>query len=52
MIAKIGRGNNLYGALTYNYQKVEKENAQVLYTNKIIEAPDGSYSIATAVPFF
>jgi hypothetical protein len=45
MIAKITRGSNLYGALTYNYQKVEKENAQVLFTQKIIEAPDGSYSV-------
>ncbi len=35
----------MYGALTYNYQKVEKENAQVLFTQKIIEVPDGSYSI-------
>jgi hypothetical protein len=45
MIAKIARGTNLYGALTYNYQKIEKENAQVLFTQKIIEAPDGSYSV-------
>ncbi|PVX46765.1 relaxase/mobilization nuclease-like protein [Flavobacterium sp. 103] len=45
MIAKIARSSNLYGALTYNYQKVEKENAQVLFTQKIIEAPDGSYSV-------
>jgi hypothetical protein len=45
MIAKIARGSNLYGALTYNYHKVEKENAQVLFTQKIIEAPDGSYSV-------
>jgi hypothetical protein len=44
MIAKIGRGNNLYGALVYNQLKVEKENGQVLYTNKIIETPDGSYA--------
>nr|WP_315211323.1 conjugal transfer protein MobB [uncultured Flavobacterium sp.] len=44
MIAKIGRGNNLYGALAYNQLKVEKENGQVLYTNKIIETPDGSYA--------
>ena len=44
MIAKIGRGNTLYGALAYNQLKVEKENGQVLYTNKIIETPDGSYA--------
>jgi hypothetical protein len=45
MIAKISRGSSLYGALTYNYQKVEKQNAQVLSTQKIIESPDGSYSL-------
>ncbi|MBF4473420.1 conjugal transfer protein MobB [Flavobacterium sp. HJJ] len=45
MIAKISRGNSLYGALNYNYQKVEKQNARVLFTQKIIEAPDGSYSL-------
>ncbi|PWJ90637.1 relaxase/mobilization nuclease-like protein [Flavobacterium araucananum] len=45
MIAKITKGISLYGALIYNYQKVEKENAQVLFTQKIIEAPDGSYSM-------
>jgi hypothetical protein len=45
MIAKISRGSSLYGALTYNYQKVEKQNAQVLFTQKIIESPDGSYSL-------
>jgi hypothetical protein len=45
MIAKIGRGNNLYGALTYNQLKVEKDNGQVLYTSKIIQTPDGSYTV-------
>ncbi|TDO68867.1 relaxase/mobilization nuclease-like protein [Flavobacterium chryseum] len=45
MIAKIARGASLYGALAYNYQKVEKENAHILFTQKIIEAPDGSYSM-------
>jgi hypothetical protein len=28
MIAKIEEGNNLYGALTYNQLKVEKDNGQ------------------------
>lgn len=46
MIAKIGRGSNLYGALIYNQLKVEKESGQVLYTNKIIETPDGSYAVS------
>lgn len=46
MIAKIGRGENLYGALAYNQAKVEKEKAQILLTNRIIETPDGHYSVA------
>ncbi|MBW4362301.1 conjugal transfer protein MobB [Flavobacterium taihuense] len=52
MIAKIGRGCNLYGALAYNQLKVEKENGQVLYTNKIIETPDGSYAVSQLVRSF
>ena len=52
MIAKIGRGNNLYGALAYNQQKVEKENGQVLYTNKIIETPDGIYATSQLLRSF
>ena len=39
MVAKIERGSNLYGALAYNQLKVEKENGQVLLTNKIMETP-------------
>jgi hypothetical protein len=46
MIAKIGRGSNLYGALAYNQLKVEKENGQILFTNRIIETPNGQYSVA------
>lgn len=46
MIAKIGRGSNLYGALAYNQLKVEKENGQILFTNKVIETANGQYSVA------
>ena len=52
MIAKIGRGSNLYGALVYNQLKVENENGQVLYTNKIIETPDGSYATSQLLRSF
>ncbi|MCX2680772.1 relaxase/mobilization nuclease domain-containing protein [Galbibacter sp. EGI 63066] len=44
MVAKIGRGSYLYGALAYNQLKVENENGQVLLTNKMIETPHGQYS--------
>ncbi|MFV8369462.1 conjugal transfer protein MobB [Flavobacterium sp. LB2R40] len=52
MIAKIGRGSNLYGALVYNQLKVEKEKGQVLYTNKIIETPEGSYATSQLLRSF
>ena len=38
MIAKIGRSSNLYGALAYNNLKVEKENGQILFANKILNS--------------
>ncbi|MEZ7497864.1 conjugal transfer protein MobB [Flavobacterium sp. Arc3] len=46
MVAKIGRGLNLTGVLTYNQLKIEKENAEVLFTHKMLETPDGHYSVA------
>lgn len=46
MVAKIGRGQSLTGVLTYNQLKVEKENAEVLFTYKMLETPDGHYSVA------
>ncbi|MCT4317826.1 conjugal transfer protein MobB [Elizabethkingia anophelis] len=52
MIAKIGRSTNLYGALAYNNLKVEKENGQILFANKIIETANGQYSVAQLVQSF
>jgi hypothetical protein len=46
MIAKIGRGQNLRGVLIYNHLKVEKQNAEILFTHKMVETPDGHYSVA------
>jgi predicted RNA-binding protein with PUA domain len=46
MIAKIGKGSNMYGAILYNQQKVEKENGAVLLLNKIPDTVDGRYSVA------
>ena len=44
MIAKIGKGENLFGAISYNQQKVDKENGKVLLTNKIAETSDNQYT--------
>jgi hypothetical protein len=52
MIAKIGRSGNLYGALAYNQLKVEHENGRILFTNKIIETPNGHYSVAQLAQSF
>lgn len=52
MVAVIGRSANLYGALAYNQLKVEKQNGQILFTNKIIETPDGQYSVAQLTQSF
>lgn len=52
MIAKIGRSSNLYGALAYNQLKVENENGQILFANKMIETASGHYSVAQLAQSF
>lgn len=46
MIAKIGRGVNIIGALSYNQLKVYQENGEVLTTHRIRETVNGNYTIA------
>ena len=46
MVAKINVGNNLYGTLTYNDQKVEDGHAQVLCVNEMWESRNGKYLIS------
>ncbi|UTX48848.1 conjugal transfer protein MobB [Chryseobacterium sp. MA9] len=45
MVAKIGRSSNLYGALAYNHNKVEQEKGKILFMNKMVETPNGRYTI-------
>jgi len=45
MIAKISRGTNMIGALSYNLLKVDEKNGQVLDAHKIIETPEGNYTV-------
>ena len=52
MIAKIGRSANLYVALAYNQLKVENENGQILFANKIIETANSHYSVAQLAQSF
>lgn len=46
MVAKIGRGKSLFGALAYNMGKVKNNTATVLAGQKIIESPDGTFTTA------
>jgi len=45
MIAKIGHGTNIMGALSYNLQKVNQENGKVLFTQKMRESRDGTFTL-------
>jgi hypothetical protein len=46
MIAKIGRGANIIGALSYNQLKVDQENGEILAIHRIRETVNGNYTIA------
>ncbi|MCD9855590.1 relaxase/mobilization nuclease domain-containing protein [Epilithonimonas sp. JDS] len=52
MIAKIGRSSNLFGTLSYNNLKIEKEKGKILLTNKIIETADGKYTVSQLAKSF
>jgi hypothetical protein len=52
MIAKIGKGANIYGAVSYNQLKVDKENGKVLLLNKIPETQNGLYTTAQVCRYF
>lgn len=44
MIAKIGHGSNIYGALLYNHNKVLQNTGQILHLHNMLETPDGNYT--------
>ncbi|PZR20774.1 MAG: relaxase [Flavobacterium psychrophilum] len=45
MIAKIGKGINIFGAVSYNQLKVDKEIGKVLLAHKIPEPVDGNFTV-------
>ncbi|WP_188050774.1 conjugal transfer protein MobB [Flavobacterium sp. GP15] len=45
MIAKIGRGANIIGALSYNNLKVDQENGTIVATHRIRETVNGQYTV-------
>lgn len=52
MIAKIGRGSKIYGALLYNHTKVLQDNGQILHMNNMLETPDGKYTTGQLLASF
>lgn len=52
MVAKISLGNSLYGALSYNGEKINKEKARLLDTNRIYNDGTGTVDIKRAFADF
>ncbi|MDM1679887.1 relaxase/mobilization nuclease domain-containing protein [Myroides odoratimimus] len=52
MIAKIGKGSNLIGALSYNQLKVDKGQGSVFFTNNLPELNDSSNYISQLYKHF
>ncbi len=52
MVAKISRGNSLFGALAYNHTKVDLELGQVLLSNRIFPNLDGEIDIHSTMQSF
>ncbi len=45
MVAKINIGSSILGALSYNQEKIDKEEGKVLFSNQIIQNTDGSHTM-------
>lgn len=52
MVAKINSGSSLYGALSYNQEKVNQKHAKVIFTNRMIEPRNGVYGIGACMRSF
>ena len=52
MVAKFSHGSNLYGALSYNQEKVNEGLGKVLATNLVIEPNDGVFNVASCIENF
>lgn len=52
MVAKISHGSNLYGALSYNQEKVDEGLGKVLATHLVIEPTDGVFNTTACMQDF
>ena len=52
MVAQISTGGNMFGALAYNQNKVDSEEATVLFSNRMLLGEDGNFSIGECMRSF
>lgn len=52
MVAKISTGSSMFGALAYNQNKVDNEDAKVLFSNRMLLNEDGNFSIGECMRSF
>ena len=52
MVAKISLGGNLYGALAYNQDKIDRGKGQILETNRVFVPADGQFSVGECMRDF
>ncbi|SBW05462.1 conserved hypothetical protein [uncultured Dysgonomonas sp.] len=52
MVAKFSHGSSLYGALSYNQEKVNEGLGKVLATNLVIEPADGAFNVTSCMEDF
>ncbi|WP_353148504.1 conjugal transfer protein MobB [Chryseobacterium sp.] len=52
MIAKIGHGSKMYGALRYNHIKVLQNKGEILYLHNMFESSDGNYTTGQLLSSF
>lgn len=52
MVAKINIGSSLFGALSYNQEKVDNKEGKILFSNRIIQDTDGLYTMFLNIKSF
>lgn len=52
MVADIHKGNNLYGALAYNQDKIDRGKGQILETDRVFVPYDGQFRVSDCVQDF
>lgn len=52
MLAKISSGKSVYGVLAYNKIKVDNEQANILYSQKMFGSMDGKFSVQDCMDSF